>query len=124
MFVDNFNQVILQQHKMVWSQRKICMISGFRPGVNEIFALLWCYATQTVGYLPTFRNKLLVPSSMVKQSKASNGRDQYFVPKRREVTTNPRCVTSKKIKDFVQVRVVLEHATKAYGWVDFSSTLS
>jgi hypothetical protein len=41
--------------------RKSCVISGFRRGVNETFALLRCYAA-------TFLDNLSVPSSWVKQS--------------------------------------------------------
>jgi hypothetical protein len=39
-----------------------CMITGFRRGVNEIFALLECYAVHIGSYITTFRDNLL-PSS-------------------------------------------------------------
>ena len=48
------------------------VISGLRRrviGVNEIFALLGCYAGFISSYLPTFRDKLSALSSVVKQSK-------------------------------------------------------
>jgi len=44
------------------------VISGFSRVVNEIFALLGCYEGQNGSFLPTFRDKLLAPSSSVKQS--------------------------------------------------------
>jgi hypothetical protein len=44
----------------------LSVISGFRHGVNEIFALLRCYAAFIGSLLPTFRDNLLVPSSRVK----------------------------------------------------------
>jgi hypothetical protein len=42
------------------------VISGFRRGVNEIFALLGCNAAYNGSQLPTFRDNLAVPSSAVK----------------------------------------------------------
>jgi len=45
-----------------------CLISGFRCGENEICALRGCYPAYNGSLLPTFRNKLSVPSSTVKQS--------------------------------------------------------
>jgi hypothetical protein len=46
-----------------WWQReqKITLISVFRRGINEIFALLGCYAAQIGSYLPTFRDNPSVP---------------------------------------------------------------
>jgi hypothetical protein len=44
-----------------------CVISSFRRGVDEVFAVLGCYAVYA-GCLPTFRDGLSVPSSTVKQS--------------------------------------------------------
>jgi hypothetical protein len=35
-----------------------CVTSGFRRGVNEIFALLGCYAALIGSYLPTFRENV------------------------------------------------------------------
>jgi hypothetical protein len=46
-----------------------CVVSGFRRGVNEIFALLEFYAAYIASLSPTFRDNLSVPSSRVKQSK-------------------------------------------------------
>jgi hypothetical protein len=43
-------------------------ISCYRCGLNEIFALLGRYATNSI-LLPAFRNKLSVPSSRIKQHK-------------------------------------------------------
>ena len=52
----------------------LCVTLGFRRGLNEMFALLRCYAAQIGSKLPTFRNNLPVPSSSVKQYK-KNGLD-------------------------------------------------
>jgi hypothetical protein len=51
----------------------IGMISGFHCGVNEVCALLGCYAASSGNFLPTFRNNLSVPSAKVRQSKKSAG---------------------------------------------------
>jgi hypothetical protein len=44
------------------------MISGVRRDVDEIFALLGCYAAQSGNSVPTFRKNLWDPSSGVKKS--------------------------------------------------------
>jgi hypothetical protein len=44
----------------------VYVISSFHHCVNEIFALLECYAAYIGSYLPTFRNNLSVLSSRVK----------------------------------------------------------
>jgi hypothetical protein len=69
-----WNAVVLQSIVAIsaWHVRKILhiyVISDTRRGVNEIFALLRCYATYIGGYLPTFRDNLSVPSSRVNQYK-------------------------------------------------------
>jgi hypothetical protein len=46
-----------------------CMISGFRREVDEIWARLGYYAAYGGNYLPTFRDKLSVPSPRVKKSR-------------------------------------------------------
>jgi hypothetical protein len=43
--------------------------AGFRRSVIEIFVLLGCYVGKIASYLPTFRDKLSVPSSRDKKSK-------------------------------------------------------
>jgi len=40
------------------------MTSGFRLGVNEVFALLECYAALNGSYLLTFRDSLSVPKRL------------------------------------------------------------
>jgi len=47
----------------------LCVISGFRCGINEICVLSGIYAALNGISLPTFRDNLSVPSSSVKQSK-------------------------------------------------------
>jgi len=42
------------------------MISGFRRGVNEVFALLGCYAASIGSYWPTFRDNLEREKQFVK----------------------------------------------------------
>jgi hypothetical protein len=39
-----------------------CVISGFLRGVNEVLAVLGCYAALIGCYLPTFRNIFTVQS--------------------------------------------------------------
>jgi hypothetical protein len=46
----------------------LSVISGFRRDVDEIFALLGCYAASNANALPTFRYSVSVPSSRVKKS--------------------------------------------------------
>ena len=41
----------------------LCVISGFLQDVDEICALLECYAVQRGNYVQTFRDNLSVPSS-------------------------------------------------------------
>ena len=61
----------------------LCMISGFRRGINEICALLGFHAAQKGNFLPTFRDNLSVLSSKVQQSnKASWNILRYVYPKR------------------------------------------
>ena len=43
----------------------ICVISGFRRDVDEICALLRCYAVLNGSSVPTFQDNLSVPSSRV-----------------------------------------------------------
>jgi hypothetical protein len=45
----------------------ICVISGFRLEVDEIYALLNNYKACSGNFLPTFRDKLSVPSSRAKK---------------------------------------------------------
>jgi hypothetical protein len=45
-----------------------CVMSGSRRGLNEIFALLGCYAAYIHNYLPTFRESPSVPLQRDKQS--------------------------------------------------------
>jgi hypothetical protein len=45
------------------------MISDFRREVAEICTLLGCYAASSGNFLPTFRDKLSVPSARVHESK-------------------------------------------------------
>ena len=53
----------------------LCLLSGFRCGVNDIFILLGCYAAQ-IGYLPTFRDNLSVPSSVAGTDNLSRKADK------------------------------------------------
>jgi hypothetical protein len=52
------------------------IISGFRRDVDEICALLGCYAASNGNPLPTFRDNVSVPSSRVKKSKK---KECYFL---------------------------------------------
>jgi hypothetical protein len=47
---------------------ELSVTSGFRRDVDEICALLGCYAASSGNPLRTFRDKVSVPSSRVKQS--------------------------------------------------------
>jgi hypothetical protein len=47
----------------------LCVISGLPRDVDEICALLGCYAASSGNPLPTFRDNVSVPSSRVKKSK-------------------------------------------------------
>ena len=48
-----------------------CELSDFRYGIDEVFALLCCYAAYVGNFLPTFRDSLSVLFSRVKHSKLS-----------------------------------------------------
>jgi len=39
-----------EQLSYEFQSKQLCVISGFRCSVNEIFALLWCYSTYTGSY--------------------------------------------------------------------------
>ena len=42
------------------TKNPVCVIFGFCRGVNDVLALLGCYAAMTGSYLPTFRDSLPV----------------------------------------------------------------
>jgi len=63
-----------------------CEISGLRREADENYALLGYYAVCSVNYLPTFRNNLSVPSSMVK--------NPWILTL--EGTTTKRCVIAQR----------------------------
>ena len=46
-------------------------ISGLRLSLNEVFALLLCYAALICSWFPTFQDNLSLPHSKVKQSMTS-----------------------------------------------------
>jgi hypothetical protein len=48
-------------------EHALCLISGIRRNVHEIFALLGRYVAYIGGYLLTFRDHLSMSSSRVKQ---------------------------------------------------------
>jgi hypothetical protein len=53
--------------KMEWdSSTNKFVASGFRRDVDEIYALLGCYAALSGDPLPTFRDNVSVPSTRVK----------------------------------------------------------
>jgi hypothetical protein len=57
-------------HEMALGKSEsVCVMSVFRRGVNEIFALLGCYTALIHSYLRKFQDNLSVSSSRVKQSK-------------------------------------------------------
>jgi hypothetical protein len=59
---------------VVVSQSKplVSFISGFRRHVDEIYALLGCYAASSGNTLPTFRDHISVLSSRVKKKKSKD----------------------------------------------------
>ena len=77
------------------NKSEICVISSNRWGVNEVFALLRCYAAFIGSYLPTFRDSLALLPSMAYSWRW----DRYAVQKRWKLTINQCCVTSYKIQD-------------------------
>ena len=46
----------------------LCVTSGFRHNVDDIWAILRYYAAYSGNFVPKFRDNLLVPSSSVKNS--------------------------------------------------------
>ena len=56
------------------------LISGFLCDVDEVCALLTCYAACNGNYLPTFQDNLSVPSSRVKNSSLSIGSSGITFP--------------------------------------------
>ena len=46
--------------RIVKQKNPVCVIFGFCRGVNDVLALLGCYAAMTGSYLPTFRDSLSV----------------------------------------------------------------
>jgi len=73
-------------------------------GYGGIIALPGCYATRIRSYLPTFRDNI----------------SRWFVPKRRYVITNPRCVTSLESKYLIYTAA--EHRIKASEITVFRQT--
>jgi len=63
---------------MMYDNSDDCVISGFRRGVNEIYALLGSYAAWIGNYVPTFRDSLSVPPSRSKLESLTfeNGTDR------------------------------------------------
>ena len=82
----------------------LCVISGFRHDVDEIRALLGYSRALNGNSVPTFQDKLTVPSRVKKYKK--NGLldlwrwGRYVVPKRRYGIAIQRCVKSYKGADF------------------------
>jgi hypothetical protein len=56
------------------------VISGFCHDADQICVLLGCYTASNCNPLPTFRDKVSVPSSRVKKSKKKTFRDSVSVP--------------------------------------------
>jgi hypothetical protein len=56
----------------MWGISWLCVTSGFRRDIDEICALLGCYAALSGSSVQTFRYKLSVPSSTVKKSKKTS----------------------------------------------------
>jgi hypothetical protein len=54
----------------------LCVISDFRRGVNENFALLGYYAASSDNFLQTFRHNLSVSSSLVQSPKLLTPEDR------------------------------------------------
>jgi hypothetical protein len=50
----------------------IFVIPGFRRDVDEICALLGCYSASSVNPLPSFRDNISVPTSMVNKSSCNS----------------------------------------------------
>jgi hypothetical protein len=57
---------------------KRSVISGFRRDVDEMCALLGCYAVLSGNPLPTFRDNVSVPSSRVKKSNETMLKDVKY----------------------------------------------
>jgi hypothetical protein len=64
---------------------------------NEICAVLGVYTASNGTSLPTFRKRLSVPSSRVKQS------NRYFIPKRPYGSTACSCIKSRKRADLIYI---------------------
>jgi hypothetical protein len=62
-FTQNHNEPLISNF------RRITVISGFRRYVDEICALLGCYAASNGNPLPTFPYNISAPSSRVKKSR-------------------------------------------------------
>jgi hypothetical protein len=78
-----------------------CVIPGFRRDLDELCALLWCYAVFSGSSVPTFRDKLSVLSSKVKKSRPL--KMGQIVSKRRYRTTIQRCVIPQKSTDLIEL---------------------
>ena len=65
--------MILKLYDSSSKYKSVFAISGLRREVDEICALLGYYAAYSDNSLPTFRDKLSVPSSRVKKSKKKTG---------------------------------------------------
>ena len=71
-----------------------CVISDFRREVDEKCALLGYYAASSDNFLPSFRDNLSVPTSVVKNPDLLRW-DRQVVPKRQQEVTTTCCVITQ-----------------------------
>jgi hypothetical protein len=84
-------------------KNKTYVVSVFHRGVNQIFVLLGCYKAYSGScqrFGTTYRPHLQRPSSILGLLDPRT-RGRQVVPKRRQRTTNLRCVTSQKSEDLI-----------------------
>jgi hypothetical protein len=67
--IQKFELNTLHCHKYCKTLTELSAISGFCHDVDEICALLGCYAALSGNPFPTFLDSLSIPSSRVKKSK-------------------------------------------------------
>jgi hypothetical protein len=67
--VSHTTEYLRVSHSCSKKKQLLCLTSGFRRGVNEIFALLGCYAALIGSYLVTFQVNLSDPALLFDEGK-------------------------------------------------------